>query len=61
MANPNPFQARQSKRQRGQPGDLGELLAIMWHALTEAQGILDTAAEDAPELKLKSIHLTKDW
>ncbi|MBM3224378.1 MAG: hypothetical protein FJZ47_11315 [Candidatus Tectomicrobia bacterium] len=54
MPNPNPFQARQAVRQRAKPGNLDELLAMLWGALEEAEAVLARAATD--DLRLKSIH-----
>ena len=51
-----PHMARQAKRQKRQPGNLQQLLGIMWHALSEAEAILVATEEDQAELKLKDVH-----
>ena len=55
MANPNPYQARQAKRRRGRPGNLSQVLRIVWAALLEADGVLQRADDDA-EVILKAVH-----
>jgi hypothetical protein len=56
MPNPSPHLARMGKKARGKPGDLAELLAMLWGALLEAQDVLTQAPEDSPELRLKAVH-----
>jgi hypothetical protein len=55
MPNPNPFQARLVKRRRGRPGNLAQVLRIVWAALLEADGVLQRAEGD-PEVILKAVH-----
>ncbi|MFC4426975.1 hypothetical protein [Deinococcus navajonensis] len=55
MANPNPTQARQTKRarRRSSPGTLEEARALLWRALTRAGELLE---EEDPALSIKAIH-----
>ncbi len=52
----NPYAARLVKRQKHKPGNLQDLLVIIWQALLEGQAVLEAATEDQAELKLKAIH-----
>ena len=54
MANPSPHAARLAKKRARKPGQLPQLLRLLWQALLEAQAILDEAAE--AELRLRAIH-----
>ena len=66
MPNPNPYKARQAKRPVPPKvalttgghayGTLEEVLAIVWGALKEAEGVLTRAPFSDNELKLKSVH-----
>jgi hypothetical protein len=56
MANPNPHKARMAQRRRGKPGDLAALLKVVWHALSEAQAVLDSTQGDNPDLCLRAVH-----
>jgi hypothetical protein len=56
MANPNPHAARMAKKRARKPGNLPQLLRMLWHALLEAQAVLDTATADEAELKLRAVH-----
>jgi hypothetical protein len=53
----NSHSARVAKRaQHRAVGSLPQLLAIMWHALGEAQDVLDHATAEQAELRLKAVH-----
>jgi hypothetical protein len=52
----NPHAARLVKRQKHKPGNLRDLLQVLWQALLEAQAVLEAAGEDEAELKLKAVH-----
>jgi hypothetical protein len=54
MPNPDPFRARQSKRQRGKPLDLSEVLAILSDALRKAEELLQGA--DDKDFILRCVH-----
>ena len=55
MANPSPHRGRLGKKLRGKPGDMPQLLLILWHALKRSQGVLDRVVED-DEATLKACH-----
>ena len=38
------------------PGNLRDLLQVLWQALLEAQAVLEAAGEAEAELKLKAVH-----
>ena len=44
------------RRRKHKPGQLIDLLKMLWQALLEAEAVLETASEDNPELKLKAVH-----
>jgi hypothetical protein len=52
----NPYAARLVKRRKHKPGNLTDLLQVMWQALLEAEAVLEAAEEDQAELKLKAVH-----
>jgi hypothetical protein len=56
MPNPSPYKARMARKQLRKAGDLRALQHMLWHALIEAQAVLDQAGEDEPDLKLKAVH-----
>ena len=56
MPNPSPHKARQAKKRRRKPGDLQDLLKVVWGALLEAEAVLDGTQGDNPELCLKAVH-----
>jgi hypothetical protein len=58
MANrhPDALKARMGKKRKRQPGNLHQLQVVLWNALLDAQGVLDQAERDNPELILKAVH-----
>jgi uncharacterized small protein (DUF1192 family) len=54
MPNPNPHHARLAKKRARKPGDMHQVLRMLWQALLEAEEVL-LHAEDA-ELTLKAVH-----
>jgi hypothetical protein len=54
MPNPNPHQARLAQKRRRKPGDLRQVMLIVWRALIEAEEVMLLA--DDPELTLKAVH-----
>ena len=54
MANSNPHQARLSKRRAHKPGNLADVLKVLWTALHDAEQLMYAAEE--PELRLRCIH-----
>ena len=48
--------ARMAKKRHRKPGNLHDLLAMLWRALIEAQGVLARASDEEAELKLKAVH-----
>jgi len=44
------------RKRKHKPGQLIDLLKMLWQALLEAEAVLETASEDNPELKLKAVH-----
>lgn len=56
MANPHPdpLRARLAKKRRRKAGTLAQLTVVVWHALLEAQAVLEEA--DEAELTLKAVH-----
>ena len=52
----NPHAARLAKRRKHKPGNLQDLLVVLWQALLEAQAVLEAARAEEPELKLKAVH-----
>jgi hypothetical protein len=51
--NANPTKARQAKKRKNKPGNLQDVLGIVWDALQTAQKILES--ED-PVMQLKAAH-----
>jgi len=58
MANQSPHDGRLAKKELHRPGNLQQLLGIMWRNVLEADAIKTTIPEDAVELRLKAIHAT---
>jgi hypothetical protein len=54
MANTSQHKARLAKRRAHKPGNLADLLKILWSAIRDAEQLL-YAAED-PELRLRCVH-----
>ena len=54
MANPNPVAARLAQRRARQPGNLADVLKVLWTALHDAEQLMYAA--DDPELRLRCIH-----
>ena len=52
----NSHAARLVKRHKHKPGNLRDLLQVLWQALLEAQAVLEAAGEAEAELKLKAVH-----
>lgn len=55
MANPNPdaLRARLAKKRKHKPGNLQDVLAIVWDALKTAQVLLE---DEDPAMQLKAAH-----
>ena len=43
-------------RKKHRPGNLHDLLRVLWQALLEAQAVLEAADATQAELKLKAVH-----
>jgi hypothetical protein len=56
VANPNPHAARLARKRRHKPGNLAELLRVLWQALLEAEAVLAEASGNDAELTLKAAH-----
>lgn len=56
MANASPHAARLARKRRHKPGQLPELLRVLWQALLEAEAVLAVASGNDPELTLKAVH-----
>jgi hypothetical protein len=56
VANPNPHAARLARKRRHKPGNLAELLRILWQALLEAEAVLAVASGNDADLTLKAVH-----
>ena len=55
MANPNPHAARLARRRAYKPGNLADLLKVLWTAIRDAEQLL-YAAEDDVDIRLRCIH-----
>ena len=53
MANPNPFKARQSRKQARKGGTLKEVAGMLWEALEAARTLL---SDEDTGTRLKAIH-----
>jgi hypothetical protein len=53
MPNPSPHKARMATRKKHKPGNLQDVLAIVWDALKTAQALLE---EKDPVMQLKAAH-----
>lgn len=45
-----------AKKKRHKPGNLDDLLRVVWQALLEAEAVLESTDGDNPELALKAVH-----
>jgi hypothetical protein len=45
-----------AKKRRRKPGNLAQLVRILWQAVLEAQAVLEGADEDEADLKLRAVH-----
>jgi hypothetical protein len=54
MPNPDPWKARQGKRQRGRPLELAEVLAILSDAIRKTEALLD--GEEDRDFILRCTH-----
>jgi len=54
VANPNPHAARIAKKRARKPGDLSQVLRMLWQALLEAEEVL--LESDNAEWTLKAVH-----
>jgi hypothetical protein len=52
----NSHAARIAKKRSRKPGNLAQLVRILWQAVLEAQAVLEGADEDEAELKLRAVH-----
>jgi hypothetical protein len=48
--------ARLAKRRARAPGDLRQLLLVLWGAIREAEDILYSAKEEEVDLRLRAVH-----
>jgi hypothetical protein len=56
MANPSPLAARMAQKRRRKPGNLAQLVRILWQAVLEAQAVLEGADEGEWERTLRAVH-----
>ena len=54
MANANPHAARLAQRRAHKPGNLTDLLKVLWTAIKDAEALLYTAED--PEFRLRCVH-----
>jgi hypothetical protein len=52
----NPYAARLVKKRKHKPGNLQDLLRVLWQALLEAEAVLNAAGPDDWEMTLKAAH-----
>lgn len=53
--SPNPYRARLAKKRRRKPGDVHDVLTVLWHAVLTAESVLEEA-QGQPELQLRACH-----
>ena len=55
MANTKQYKARLAKRRAHKPGNLQDILKILWTAIADVEHVLYTAGDDA-DLRLRCLH-----
>jgi hypothetical protein len=55
MANTSQYKARLAKRRAHKPGNLQDILKILWTAISDVEHLLYTAGDDA-DLRLRCLH-----